>query len=370
MTTLLQADEHLAGAVPSHGTETCAVVESIVSYAEAGAIIGDALFLERAERIAYNAMPAAATKDLWERVYLQSSNEFGAVHQDPHPWITDGPDSGTYSLQGNYGCCTANMHAGWPKFVQRAVGTVPATGGVAVLMWAPLSATTPNATVVVETNYPFGDNATVTVTPTSGASGGDVPVLLRIPSWAGAGSLRVNDGPATSLTGLNGSFYTSSTVAGAATVFTLEFSPAIRLEEQYNGAVAVVRGALVYSLWVGQQINVTAQYAFNSQDLAITATQPWNMALAISNRSDPSASLQFVRISENPPAVPFGSTLFASEIQGYGRQALEWTAVANAPDAPPASPACPTPDACGPLQKVTLVPFGSTHVRMTVLPTV
>jgi hypothetical protein len=114
-----------------------------------------------------------------------------------------------------------------------------------------------------------------------------------------------------------------------------------------------MRGALVYSLWVGQQINVTAQYAFNSQDLAITAT----------------ASLQFVRVSENPPAIPFGSTLFASEIQGYGRQVLEWSAVTNAPDAPPASPACPTPDACGPLQKVVLVPFGSTHVRMTVLPT-
>lgn len=68
---MYQADEHLAGAVPSHGTETCAVVEAVVSYAQSGAILGDPLLFERAERIAYNALPASMTKDMWERVYLQ-----------------------------------------------------------------------------------------------------------------------------------------------------------------------------------------------------------------------------------------------------------------------------------------------------------
>ena len=60
---MFQADEHLAGKMPSHGTETCAVVEAIVSLAAAGGVLGDAALFERAERITYNAMPAATTKD-------------------------------------------------------------------------------------------------------------------------------------------------------------------------------------------------------------------------------------------------------------------------------------------------------------------
>ena len=80
---MYQADEHLAGALPSHGTETCAVVEAVVSYAQSAAILGDPALFERAERIAYNALPASMTKDTWERVYLQASNEFNATHTDP-----------------------------------------------------------------------------------------------------------------------------------------------------------------------------------------------------------------------------------------------------------------------------------------------
>ena len=52
------------------------------------------------------------------------------------------------------------MHAGWPKFLQRAVGWASASGAVAVTMWAPLNATTPRGTVAIATDYPFGDTAT------------------------------------------------------------------------------------------------------------------------------------------------------------------------------------------------------------------
>jgi len=104
-TGMFQADEHLAGSMPSHGTETCAVVEAVVSYAVSAAVIGDAALFERAERIAYNALPAAMTKGMWERVYLQQANEMQAVPgENPHIFITDGGDSATFSLEGNYGC--------------------------------------------------------------------------------------------------------------------------------------------------------------------------------------------------------------------------------------------------------------------------
>jgi hypothetical protein len=30
--------------------------------------------------------------------------------------VHNGPDSNLYRLEPNFGCCTANLHQGWPKF--------------------------------------------------------------------------------------------------------------------------------------------------------------------------------------------------------------------------------------------------------------
>ena len=64
---IFTADECLAGRMPSKGTETCAVVEQLFSLNVVHEIQGGAYFAERAERIAYNALPATGTKDLWAR---------------------------------------------------------------------------------------------------------------------------------------------------------------------------------------------------------------------------------------------------------------------------------------------------------------
>ena len=259
-------------------------------------------------------------------------------------------------------CSTANMHAGWPKFSQRAVGFSPTA--VAVLLWAPLTARTPLATVDIATDYPFGDDATVTVTPV----GADVPVMLRIPAWATAATLSVNGGAPVALGAANGTFFTSSTVGGVATTFDIAFNPAVRIEEGHGGAASVLRGALLYSLWIGQAITVTAQHPFNSQDLDINATAPWNVALVVKDRAAPGADLVFSR-SGPPTGVPYNSTAIPVSIAATARVVPGWGKEKNAAAAPPASPACAAPGACGAPVPVLLVPFGSTHVRMAVLPT-
>ena len=62
-------------------------------------ILGDPVFAERAEQLAYNALPATLTPDMWAHQYLQQSNEMNAVHSDDHVWTHDGPDS-TLSVCG------------------------------------------------------------------------------------------------------------------------------------------------------------------------------------------------------------------------------------------------------------------------------
>ncbi len=72
---------------------------------------GEPSALDRAERIAYNALPATWGSpkggDMWAHQYLQAVNQINAKYNDPHVWTHDGPDAQRYGLEPNFGCCTA-----------------------------------------------------------------------------------------------------------------------------------------------------------------------------------------------------------------------------------------------------------------------
>lgn len=75
------------------GSELCTVVETMFSFEIMFSILGERSFAERVELLAYNALPATITPDMWAHQYLQQSNEMNAVHSDDHVWTHDGPDS-------------------------------------------------------------------------------------------------------------------------------------------------------------------------------------------------------------------------------------------------------------------------------------
>jgi hypothetical protein len=105
---VVQADEHLAGPEPQRGTEMCGIVEAMYSFETLGDVLGDVEFFDRAERAAFNALPASATKDGSAHNYLSQANEVVAKVSDPHVWATDGPYATVYGLSPNFVCCTAN----------------------------------------------------------------------------------------------------------------------------------------------------------------------------------------------------------------------------------------------------------------------
>jgi len=80
---LLCADEVFCGRAPHRGTETCAVVEAMASLEMAFTTLGDPLLMDRVERLAFNAMPASLTADMWTHVYVQQANSVFAGHTGP-----------------------------------------------------------------------------------------------------------------------------------------------------------------------------------------------------------------------------------------------------------------------------------------------
>ena len=80
-------DEHLNGASPTQGTETCTVVElmysieTLIGLGDYGAELPDIL-----ERIAYNALPAAFTPDMSGHQYDQQVNQV-KVSREPRKLV-------------------------------------------------------------------------------------------------------------------------------------------------------------------------------------------------------------------------------------------------------------------------------------------
>ena len=115
-TGIFTCDEHLAGRSPSQGTELCTVVEAMYSLEVAAAIIGDARLGDRLEMLAFNALPATFKKDMTAHQYDQQCNQVVCTAAGEHVYVSNEADSNLYGLEPNFGCCTANMHQGWPKF--------------------------------------------------------------------------------------------------------------------------------------------------------------------------------------------------------------------------------------------------------------
>jgi DUF1680 family protein len=361
---IFSADECFAGRNPSRGTELCTVVEYIQSLNHIYSVQGGIAFADTAERATYNALPAEITPDMWAHQYLQQNNEINAMHTDPHVWASDGPDSTIFGLQPNFGCCTANFVQGWPKMVSNIV-LVYQNRGIMISQYAPVRTTLPSnigggATVEIDTDYPFGDTVTIHVNVRSGA----VPLYFRVPEWATGSTYELNGGAAQPLK--PGNLQTVQ-CSGQATIL-IDFKPTITVETGwgYNNSVAVVRGPLVYALYMNEQFNVIRSYQFQSKDYSVMTNSQWNYALVV-DPNNPGKSLTFERLS-GPPAVPFShSTTAGQVIHAKGRQIPSWRVQTNAAGGPPASPITCNSQ-CGAVIDLVLVPFGTTNLRIGSFP--
>ncbi len=136
VTGVFSGDECLAGRSPLQGTELCSVVELLYSLEHLFSVFGDPSFGDRLERVAFNALPATFAPDMWSHQYDQQVNQAQCTVNPDHLFTTNGPDSNIYGLEPNFGCCTANMHQGWPKLVAHLWMKTKDEGLVAAA-WAP-----------------------------------------------------------------------------------------------------------------------------------------------------------------------------------------------------------------------------------------
>lgn len=370
-TGMFSGDECLAGRNPLQGTELCAVVEYMYSLELLFSVFGNPFFGDRLESIAFNALPAAVAPDMWSHQYDQQANQAQCTINPEYGWSTNGPESNLFGLEPNYGCCTSNMHQGWPKFAAH-LWMRTADDGLVVMAYAPsrarFTAHGVDAEARLDTDYPFRETATLTIAPERAVR---FPLILRVPAWAEGATVRIGNGAIEPMRA--GTLHRIEREWSGPTAIAIRLPMTPRITRRYNDAVAVTRGPLVYSLQIGEQwTRVNADKPHREPphaDFEVRPTTPWNYALIA--RGDAIAGLAF---EERPvgerPFSPDGAGVAAT---ARARRLPEWkiqhgwAGERSSSDRSWADPG--RRDAPQPEETVTLVPYGCTNIRITEFPT-
>jgi hypothetical protein len=359
---IFAADEHYAGRDPSQGTELCAVVEAMFSLENNISILGDPALGDRLERIAYNALPGTLTADLWAHQYDQQANQVLCTLSSRR-WTSNGPASNIFGLEPNFGCCTANMHQGWPKLAANLWMATP-DGGLAAVVYGPSEVNTVVAggtpvTIEEQTDYPFRETVTLLVKPARAIR---FPLELRIPGWAAGASVAVNG---RALNGVQaGRFFRVDREWSSGDKVEMRFPMAVRTSTWFNHSIAIERGPLVFSLKIGESWHKIRQTG-PAADWEVYPATPWNYALVL-NPGD--LSRAFETRQKPIGAQPFSGEGAPVEITARAVRLPAWQIVDDSAGPLPASPVPLPAKNRQPEETITLIPYGSAKLRITAFP--
>ena len=340
-------DEVLSGIDPTKGTECCAIVEQMYSYKEIFAHTGDNKWAERLEVLAFNALPATISEDMWTHQYVQQVNQIACQKtMIMAPWSTNGPYAHTFGLEPNYGCCTANFNQGWPKFALSPF--MHNENKIINAVMLPSVLNNNGVTIKLETNYPFENKMHYYIDADK-----SFDFVIRIPSFAK--NLKVN-GENTETKDLEFLIKTGKTE------IQLEFDTIPYLKERPNNLHVLQAGSLLFSVPIEYEKQMReytkkgVERKFPYCDYEFIPKTPWNYGFADTDFEVVFNGISDVPFSQEKPPVTIKSNM----------QQINWGL-----KFPYRSIARKTPKSTEPIsktQEIKLCPYGCARLRMTEMP--
>ncbi|MBQ7828000.1 MAG: glycoside hydrolase family 127 protein [Clostridia bacterium] len=345
---LFTGDECLSGLSPIQGTELCAVAEQMYTYQLLYAATGDKKWAERLEVVAFNALPATVSDDMWTHQYDQLSNQIACERFPGKPLFrTNNSEAHLFGLEPNYGCCTANFNQAWPKFALNAF--MHKDGEIINAVMIPTELKDGGVSIRLETNYPFENKACYTVSADE-----DFTFRICIPTFAE--NLTVNGEkvqPGELVFNIKG---------GEETKICVEFETVPYFKERPHGLTTVQCGSLVFSVPVKYEKKMHeyesggVERKFPYCDYEYVPVSDWNYAYC----SD-ELKLQYKGVSK----VPFSSEMPPVTVKasvkkiGWGLEDGFLTVCAKVPESRE-----PISDS----EEMELYPYGCAKLRMTEIP--
>ncbi len=364
-------DEFSRGIDAAYGTETCAVAERMLSDEITLYITKDATIADNLELVAYNTWPSMLTPEITGQTYFALQNQV-MVNKGNHNFTVDGGNNLMYGTPGGYPCCIHNMHHGWPLFV-KSLWMDTSDGGVAVGAYGPSQTTLTVGqqvvTVTEDTDYPFKNTVTITLNMQEDAT---FPLYLRVPQWCDAPVLTVN-GVQKNLPQVTGDYFKLETVWSDGAVIELSFPAEIKAEYYQNNSVAIRRGAVLYTLaigeeWVPSQYNSagwTLPEEYKTQQ--IRPLTDWNYALHNFDINNPAVSFTVEECENVPDDLIFNAESALIKLKANAVQVPQWimNPTSKVAETVPISPVQSHDSA---VTEVTLVPYAFARLRVTLLP--
>ena len=263
-------DECLSGLSPIQGTELCSVVEQMYSYELLYAYTGEDKWAQRLEVLAFNALPATISDDMWTHQYDQLSNQI-ACETFPGKALfrTNGPAAHLFGLEPNFGCCTANFNQVWPKFVLSAFMHQGDTVINAVPV--PSRLTTEDLHIVLDTAYPFENRFTYTIEAQK-----DFTFKIRVPAFAQHLTVNGNAMTETELT--------FDIQGGSHTEIEMAFETVPQFKDRPHDLRTVQCGSLVFSVPIAYETRMLeyekngVERKFPYCDYELIPVSDWNYA--------------------------------------------------------------------------------------------
>lgn len=157
---LPNADEAAKDNRAVNGTETCAVVEGMLSLEITGQISSEGYIYDLLESYCYNNLPNCFDYNLTAYNYYQVENSVLMTHGQ-HGFVNDHGDSNALGI-GGFECCFSNLHMGYPKFVQSMWAKDNNDKSIVLLCYGSncLDTEFNGKRVIFKqiTNYPYSDN--------------------------------------------------------------------------------------------------------------------------------------------------------------------------------------------------------------------
>lgn len=342
-------DECLSGLSPIQGTELCAIVEQMYSYEHLYAYTGDSKWAERLEVLAFNALPATISEDMWTHQYVQMSNQIACqIFPGRSLFRTNRSDAHIFGLEPHYGCCTANFNQGWPKLALAAFMQQGDTVMNSIML--PSELKTQDLHIQLETNYPFENNAKYIIRAEKSFT-----FKIRVPSFA------------QNLT-VNGEKMQTQELAFAietgTTQIQIAFETVPYFRQRPHGLYAVQCGSVLFSVPIRfekkimeyEEDGVPRKYPYC--DYEYIPTSDWNYAYCSSDLQVCSREIGEIPFSGDAPALVIRTQVKKID---WGWEDGFDTVCAKVPQSrEPISDAIP----------IELYPYGCAKLRMTELPIV
>lgn len=377
------SNECLAGKNPRVAHETCVVSSYSWGAGYMLMITGNTKWADKIERIIFNAGIGSVTKDFKANQYHSSPNQIISTSKSSHNC-----QSPSRRMQYRPGfmtqCCSANVNRFLPNYVLR-MWLKDCSGGLVAALYGPseISAKVGDdkqkVTIVERTDYPFSEEIEFEI-----QTEGKVcfPLQLRIPGWCQRASLSLNgklmniETKAGSFVKLDRQFSNNDKI-----VLSLPMQP--KLSFWQEGGIGIERGPLAYSLLIKEDRQIETDPPLSGDVKAhkdfpawnIMPASPWNYALDVSyNQEKLEKEVEIIHqpMVDNPWAIgasPIRLRVPARRLPDWKPELESLCDEDGTLEDGIRTPRLPAPVLpAGEVEKITLVPLGSTCIRLTIFP--